>query len=140
MNLIRANKEKIIIVDAHAHLGYDYVFEHEFNLKDLIMGMEKNCIDVSIVQPGITFDLETVIKQHNELAELSKKMPSRIFGIANPNPHLPRSKYREELERCVKDLGFVGVKLHPLAHAVNPNSSAGRNVFEVALDLKIPGI
>ncbi|MEM2091752.1 MAG: amidohydrolase family protein [Candidatus Bathyarchaeia archaeon] len=138
MDLMRANIEKIIIVDAHAHLGYDYVFEHEFNLKDLLMGMEMNGIDISIVQPGTTFDLETAVKQHNDIAELSKRMPGRIFGMANPNPHLPRSKYQEELERCVKDLGFVGVKLHPLAHAVNPNSSAGRNIFEAALDLKIP--
>ena len=71
MDLVRANIEKIIIVDAHAHLGYDYVFEHEFNLKDLLMGMEMNGIDISIVQPGTTFDLETVVKQHNEIAELS---------------------------------------------------------------------
>ncbi|MEM2929991.1 MAG: amidohydrolase family protein [Thermoproteota archaeon] len=130
--------KKVTIVDAHAHLGYDYVFEHDFNLQDLLTGIERNDIDISIVQPGITFDLETVVKQHNDIAELSKKMPGRIFGVANPNPHLPRSKYREELERCVKDMGFVGVKIHPFAHAVNPNGSTGRSVFEAALELKIP--
>jgi predicted TIM-barrel fold metal-dependent hydrolase len=129
---------KIIVVDAHAHLGYDCVFEHDFNLQNLLEGMEENGIDISIVQPGTTFDLKSIIKQHNNIAKLSKKIPGRIFGMANPNPHLPRSKYREELERCVKDLGFIGVKLHPFAHAVNPNSSTGRNVFEVASDLNIP--
>ncbi|MCX8171898.1 MAG: amidohydrolase family protein [Candidatus Bathyarchaeota archaeon] len=131
-------QEKIITVDAHTHLGYDYVFEHDFNLQGLLMGMESNGIYASIVQPGTTFDLETVVKQHNKIAELSKKMPGRIFGMANPNPHLPRCKYCQEIERCVKDLGFVGVKLHPFAHAVNPNSSAGKNVFEAASDLGIP--
>ena len=131
-------EEKVVVVNAHAHLGYDYVFEHDFKLQDLLMGMERNSIDVSIVQPGTTLDLETVVRQHNEIAELSRKMPGRIFGMANPNPHLPQSSYRNEIERCVKDLGFVGVKLHPYAHAVNPNSSTGRKVFEVALDLKIP--
>jgi predicted TIM-barrel fold metal-dependent hydrolase len=130
--------KKVIVVDAHAHLGYDYVFEHDFNLQNLLEGIERNNIDVSIVQPGTTFDLKTILKQHNNIAKLSKKMQCRIFGMANPNPHLPRSKYYKELERCVKDLGFVGVKLHPLAHAVNPNSSTGRNVFEIASDLKIP--
>jgi predicted TIM-barrel fold metal-dependent hydrolase len=129
---------KIMIVDAHAHLGYDYVFEHDFNLQNLLEGMEKNGIDISIVQPGTTFDLKNAIKQHNNIAKLSKKLPGRIFGMANPNPHLSRSKYREELERCVKDLGFIGVKLHPFAHAINPNSSTGRNVFEVASHLNIP--
>ncbi len=133
-----SSEEKVLVVDAHAHLGYDYVFEHDFKLQDLLMGMERNGIDISIVQPGTTLDLETVIKQHNEIAELSRKMPGRIFGMANPSPHLPQSSYREEVERCVKDLGFVGVKLHPFAHAVNPNSFTGRKVFEVALDLEIP--
>jgi predicted TIM-barrel fold metal-dependent hydrolase len=127
-----------MIVDAHTHLGYDHVFEYDFRLEDLLGGMKKNRVDVSIVQPGSTFELGVVVKQHNAIAALSKKMPGRIYGMANPSPHLPRAKYRRELERCVKDLGFVAVKVHPLAHAVNPNGSKAKAVFEDALDLGIP--
>jgi len=127
-----------MIIDAHAHLGYDYVFEENFTLEKLLSNREKNGVEVSIVQPGTTFSLKTVIKQHNFIADLSEKMAGRIFGMANPNPHLPTAKYRKELVRCVDDLGFVGVKLHPLAHAVNPILSAGRGVFETASDLGIP--
>jgi hypothetical protein len=127
-----------MIIDAHAHLGYDYIFEEDFTLEKLLSNREKNGVEVSIVQPGTTFSLKTVIKQHNFIADLSEKMAGRIFGMANPNPHLPTAKYRKELVRCVDDLGFVGVKLHPLAHAVNPILSAGRRVFETASDLGIP--
>lgn len=127
-----------MIIDAHTHLGYDYVFEEKFTLEKLLSNMEKNQVDTSIVQPGTTFDLKTVIKQHNFIADLSKKKAGKIFGMANPNPYLSTAKYRKELERCVNTLGFIGVKLHPLAHAVNPILSAGRRVFEAALDLKIP--
>ncbi len=127
-----------MIIDAHAHLGYDYVFEEDFTLEKLLSNREKNGVEVSIVQPGTTFSLKTVINQHNFIADLSEKMAGRIFGMANPNPHLPTAKYRKELVRCVDDLGFVGVKLHPLAHAVNPILSAGRRVFETASDLGIP--
>jgi len=127
-----------MIVDAHTHLGYDYVFEEDFSLEDLLTNMEKNKVDISLVQPGTVLDLKTVIKQHNAIADLSKKMPGRIFGMANPNPHLPRNEHRKELERCINDLGFVGVKMHPLAHAVNPNKSTGRKVFEAALDSGVP--
>ena len=127
-----------MIVNAHTHLGYDYVFEENFTLEKLLSNMEKNGVEVSIVQPGTTFDLKTVVKQHNFIADLSKRMAGRIFGMANPNPHLPTVKYHKELGRCVKELGFVGVKLHPLAHAVNPVLSAGRRVFDAALDLGVP--
>ncbi len=127
-----------MIVDSHTHLGYDYVFEEDFTLEDLLTNMERNKIDVSIVQPGSVLDLENVVKQHDAIAALSKDMRGRIFGMANPNPHLPRDDYRQELERCVNELGFVGVKLHPFAHAVNPDQSIGRKVFEAASDLGVP--
>jgi predicted TIM-barrel fold metal-dependent hydrolase len=127
-----------MIIDAHTHLGYDYVFEEDFTREKLLTSMEENKIDASIVQPGSVLDLKAVTEQHDAIADLSEKMPGRIFGMANPNPHLPEKEYRGELQRCVEDLGFVGVKLHPLAHAVDPHRSAGRRVFEAALDLGIP--
>lgn len=133
-------ENQMMIVDAHSHLGYDYVFEEDFTTAKLLNKMERNNIAVSIVQPGTVLDLESVIKQHNNIADLSTKMRGRIFGIANPNPHLPFNDYYGELERCVNALGFVGVKLHPLAHAVNPSSLHGKKVFQAALDLDIPVI
>jgi len=133
----RSGEVGFMIIDAHTHLGYDYVYEEDLSVELLISNMERNKIDISIVQPGTVLDLRTIIKQHNKIAALARKMPGRIFGMANPNPHLSASKYRKELERCI-GLGFVGVKLHPQAHAVNPSSSAGTNVFETALALGIP--
>jgi len=127
-----------MIIDAHTHLGYDYVFEEDFTVNDLLANMEKNRVDISIVQPGTVLDLKTVVEQHNAIARLSEKMPGRIFGMANPNPHLPKDDYSRELERCIRDLGFLGVKMQTLGHGVDPSKSAGRRVFEVALDLEAP--
>lgn len=127
-----------MIVDVHSHLGYDLVFEEDFNHKRLLDNMKANYIDISIVQPGTTFDREAVIDQHNAIAELAEKMPGKIYGLANPNPYLKPELYREEIQRCVEVLGFVGVKLHPLGHAINPNSSKGKLVFKTALDFGIP--
>ena len=127
-----------MIIDTHTHLGYDYVFEEDFTVNDLLANMEKNRVDISIVQPGTVLDLKTVVEQHNAIARLSKKMPGRIFGMANPNPHLPEDDYSRELERCIRDLGFLGVKMQTLGHGVDPSKSVGRRVFEVALDLEAP--
>jgi hypothetical protein len=46
-----------LIIDAHSHLGYDYVFEENFTAEDLKTNMNRNNIDVSIVQPGSCLDL-----------------------------------------------------------------------------------
>jgi predicted TIM-barrel fold metal-dependent hydrolase len=127
-----------VIIDAHTHLGYDYAFEKEFLLDELLINMKRNKIDACVLQPGTCLDLEQVVNQHNTIAELSQRMPGKIYGMANPNPHLASLDYKNELSRCVNDLGFVGVKLHPFAHAVNPNNNDARKIFESALELNIP--
>ena len=65
-------------------------------------------------------------------------LPGRFFGLANPSPHLPEEDYQAEVERCVEELGFVGLKLHPMAHGVNPGSRSGRKAFRAARDHGLP--
>jgi predicted TIM-barrel fold metal-dependent hydrolase len=127
-----------VIIDVHAHLGYDCVFEEDFTAEELLIAQEENGIDITIVQPGTAVDLATVQQQHDDIAELCARHAGRFYGMANPNPHLPSDQYRSELARCVRDLGFVGVKIHPLAHALATNSQPGRLVFEAARELGIP--
>jgi predicted TIM-barrel fold metal-dependent hydrolase len=127
-----------MIVDSHAHLGYDYVYEEDFTAADLLDSMKMNRVSASIVQPGTVIDLETVVAQHSAIAAIAKDNAGRIFGMANPNPYLPEGEYRKELARCIEDLSFVGVKLNPPAHGVNPALSAGRRVFRIAEELGIP--
>jgi predicted TIM-barrel fold metal-dependent hydrolase len=127
-----------MIIDAHTHLGYDYVFRGDFTHDALLTNMNRNKIDISIVQPGTVLDLHGVIKQHNAIAKFARELDGRIIGMANPNPYLPTDEYHKELERCVKNLGFVGVKLHPLAHAVDPGKTIGEKVFKAAMNLDIP--
>ena len=62
----------------------------------------------------------------------------RFFGIASINPHQDKELYFNELKRCVKKLGFIGVKLHTIGHAVNPSGTDGTTVFEAANELGIP--
>ena len=76
--------------------------------------------------------------QHDAIADFVARYPGRFFGMANPNPHLPEGDYRHEVTRCVRDLGFIGVKIHPLAHAINPMSTAARKVFAIAAELDVP--
>jgi len=126
------------IIDAHAHLGWDFTFDHDFPKEHLVDELGNLGVDTLIVQPGTTHDVETARAQHDAIARLASEYPGRVFGMANPSPHLRPSEYEAEVTRCVRELGFVAVKMHPLAHAVAPDLAPGRLVVAVASKLGIP--
>lgn len=129
-----------MVIDAHAHLGYDEVFDEDFTEAALLASQSRNGISISLVQPGAVHDLGGVQKQHDDIADLIARHPGRFRGIANPNPHLPNGVYEREVRRCVGELGFLGIKMHPLAHAVNPLGRHGRYAFDLARELGVPVI
>jgi predicted TIM-barrel fold metal-dependent hydrolase len=129
-----------VIIDAHAHLGFDQVFDEDFTEDELVHSQQANGIDVTLVQPGTVHDLESARRYHDAIAGLARRHPGRFDGIANPNPHLPGDAYEAEVRRCVEELGFVGLKVHPTAHAVNPLGRHGRRAFALADRLGIPVI
>lgn len=125
-----------MVINAHAHIGVSRVFDHTFTEQELIEGMDKYGVDVSIVQPLMGPD--DYRKYHDDIFDASQRHPGRIFGMAALSPHMDRDAYFREVERCVKELGFVGLKLHPLEMAVDPQSIDGRVAFEAATAFEIP--
>ena len=124
------------IVDTHAHLGECCVFGLNSTEEELIRRMDENNVAATIVQPypGAT-NASTV---HDRIATLCDKYPGRFFGLASVSPHIGRSEYRREVVRCIRDLHFVGVKLHTIGHAVNPLSEDGEFVFATGHELGVP--
>src|SRR4051794_33950036 len=94
-----------MIIDVHSHLGEDCVFDEIFTREELEEKHREHGIAVSIVQPATCHDLDSVRRQHDEIARLAAEFPGRYFGMANPNPHLPAALYEAELRRCVEELG-----------------------------------
>lgn len=126
------------IIDAHAHYGYDEVFDEDFTQVELLQSQEAHGISCTLVQPGLVHDLDTVARYHDAIADLCVRHPGRFAGMANPNPHLPGDQYEREVRRCLQDLGFIGIKLHPLAHAVSPCSRHGQRALALAAALDVP--
>ena len=75
---------------------------------------------------------------HDRIDAMARSHRGRFFGIASINPHQDKQTYFDELSRCVKELGFVGVKLHTIGHALNPAGADGTTVFESASQLGVP--
>jgi predicted TIM-barrel fold metal-dependent hydrolase len=125
-----------MIIDAHAHLGTCDVFDASQSAPDLLSAMDAADIGLSVVQPFPGAPDAAAV--HDLIAQAASDHPGRIVGMASLNPHQPAIGYRQEIARCVKDLGFVAVKLHSIGHAVAPGSSAARLVFRTASDLGVP--
>jgi len=127
-----------MIIDVHAHLGWDYTFDEDFTLQELVDKMRDMEVDVQVVQPGSCHSIEAAREQHDGIADLCREYPGHFFGMANPSPHLDERVYHREIDRCVEELGFVAVKLHPMAFGVRPGSRSGRKAFEAARRHGIP--
>jgi hypothetical protein len=126
------------VIDAHAHLGECCVFGLVSTEEELIRRMDENGIDATVVQPYP--GARNAAKTHDRIAELCARYPGRFFGLASLSPHADRDAYRGEVERCIKDLKFVGIKLHTIGHGVNPLSEDGDFVFATAHELGVPAM
>jgi predicted TIM-barrel fold metal-dependent hydrolase len=126
------------VIDTHAHLGECCVFGLYSTEDEMIRRMDECKVDATIVQPypGATEAVTT----HDQIAELCVKHPGRFFGLASLTPHGDHDAYRKEAERCIKDLHFVGIKLHTIGHGVNPLSEDGDLVFATAHELGVPAM
>ncbi|MBM3933162.1 MAG: amidohydrolase [SAR202 cluster bacterium] len=123
-------------IDAHSHLGPCRVFDLNTEEQELLTQMNNNGIDTNLVQPYPGADPTS--KVHDMISAMAKRNPGRFYGIASINPHQDKAAYFSELSRCVKQLGFVGVKMHTIGHAVNPGGVDGTTIFESASHLDIP--
>lgn len=128
-----------MIIDAHVHLGVDRVYDCERDEQEIISAMEENAIDISIVQGmyGQMY-LEEMKKQHDRIYKMSKEYSGKIFGMITLNPYLSKQDYYDEAKRCVEEYGFVGIKLHPGAQAINPAGKTAEVVWETCAKLDLP--
>lgn len=125
-----------MIVNAHAHIGDTRVFDADSSEEALIASMDNAGVDASIVMPSAGCADAAAV--HDRIARLGQEHPGRIYGMIQINPHTDEDLYTAEATRCVRELGFVGVKIHPLGYAVNPRSRDAEMVFRVARRLEIP--
>jgi predicted TIM-barrel fold metal-dependent hydrolase len=126
------------VIDTHAHLGECCVFGLISTEEEMIRRMDESNVDATIVQPYP--GAKDAARVHDRIAELCARHPGRFFGLASLSPHGDHDAYQREVERCVKELHFVGLKLHTIGHAVNPLTEDGDLVFATAHRFGIPAM
>jgi uncharacterized protein len=134
--MVFKDRTNSMIIEGHAHLGICTVFDLEVSEEQLIATMDKNGIAAAVVQPfpGAPNPMQV----HDRIAALSQKYPGRIYGLASLSPHRDTGEYEGEVTRCVRELGFVAIKIHTIGHAVNPLGKIADMVFRTARRLSVP--
>ncbi len=129
-----------MIIDAHVHLGYDVCFDMDNTEKFITDSCLEYGIGGAIVQPCIPRPyIEDYKEIHDRIYKLTQECKDvKFWGMSSMNPHFRLNDYAEETERCVKELGFVGVKLSPIGHAINPACKDGLACCDVARSLGVP--
>lgn len=125
------------IFDSHAHLGHDVVFDVEVNEQELLSVYKKNNVEGALIQPFICRPYaEDTRRIHDRIFDFVHQNPT-YYGMISINPHLNHDEIETECQRCVRDLGFVGIKIATTAFGCPPDSRDGMHIFEIANKLDI---
>jgi predicted TIM-barrel fold metal-dependent hydrolase len=95
--------------------------------------------DVRAVIFSVDAETETGDKPdpNDYVADIVKRYPDTFYGFCAVDPR-KGSAAVEELERSVKDLGLIGLKLHPIHGAFFPDNPLYHGLFAKAEELGIP--
>jgi len=126
------------IIDSHCHLGVSKLSGHNITENDLLKSMDAHGVDLSLVMPHAVTD--DPVAAHDAVANICQRQPEHFQGIVNLSPLWDEADYRREATRCVRELGFVALKLNPMQHLTSPLMANANKVFDVAADLGVPVI
>jgi predicted TIM-barrel fold metal-dependent hydrolase len=127
-----------MIIDSHQHLGRSMFSGVATTAEELSRAMDAHGVDVALVMPQPT--REDIRGVHDAIAKAVAENPGRLVGMASIDPWWAEADYRAEARRCIRDLGFVALKLHPLGHNLASNHPEADKVFRAAAELSVPVI
>jgi predicted TIM-barrel fold metal-dependent hydrolase len=127
-----------MIIDTHQHLGRSMFSGVATTEQELREAMTEHGVDVALVMPQPT--RENIQGVHDHIAGAVSRSGSKLFGMASVDPWWAEGDYVAEVRRCVRELQFVAIKLHPLGHNLPPTHAEADKVFRAAADLGVPVI
>lgn len=104
------------------------------SLSGLLNSMEKFGVDISVILPVATH-IAQVEKINNSATQMNEKFSERgILSFASMHPDF--ENYRAELSR-IKNLGFKGIKVHPVYQSTNLDDKKFLQIFDRAAELNL---
>lgn len=112
-------RDGLLIIDAHTHIApHAHMSNGRVNhvpTEFHVERMDKNGIDIAVViaHSRAGWKIDDYRREHDLVAEEMAKFPDRLVGVCWADPLLGDEAV-EEFERCVNDLGYIGLKFHPV--------------------------
>ncbi len=128
---------KIFTIDSHCHLAHHGNPNWERADRQLIDAADKLGIDqlcCSLLTPSRPATPEAFRQGNDWAAEAARRYPGRILCYCYVNPGYVREA-RDEINRCVEKLGFIGVKLYNEYVATEP---VVWPIVEQVIQLRVP--
>ena len=124
-----------MLIDFHTYVGTSMLGSSS-SIEDLLMNMEHNKIDASVVCPVKTVD-PYFEKQNIYVSELQKKYEGKIYGFARIDPNLERDS-EKILRDAVESLGLKGLILHPWEETFAINDRIVFPFMEICREYQLP--
>ena len=128
------------VVTWHEHINYagsignpNYEYAEKFMETVDVLGIDKVVSSVPVVGKRDCTP-EKFCGANDLMNEMAKRYPGRVYGMAFVNPGYHDAALRE-VERCVKEFGFVGVKLYHQYFMDDPTQFA---LVEKCIELDVP--
>jgi uncharacterized protein len=131
-------KDGLRVFDTHTHIGHGLHHGRRYSAEQLLAAMDQHGVDRSVVIPFPVVADHRV--SHDEIARAVKAHPERLVGTACIYPYIGAANYRDEVKRCVEELGFRALKLQPQFQPLDPLLPVGDFLYEAALEFNLPVI
>jgi predicted TIM-barrel fold metal-dependent hydrolase len=124
------------IVDTHGHLGPSPSGSGQTDESDVLEAMDRHGVTATLVMPQpLQRDGRAA---HDRVHAFATAYPGRAYGMATISPLWEVDAYYAEARRCIRDLGFRAIKLHPSAYSTAPNQPRAEKCFRAAAELGVP--
>lgn len=120
-----------MIIDVHTHAR-----RGRGTLEEFIATMDACGIDLAGLAAIVPTAPELGESGNEFIYECVARYPDRLFGWCSVVPYEPNAP--RELERCIRELGFKGLKLHPPIQGFAPNDPRIFPTIRKAIELDVP--
>jgi predicted TIM-barrel fold metal-dependent hydrolase len=121
-----------MIFDCHTHWGMAFQQRDGLNPQPWLSLLDRYHVDRAFVLPHLALvDSGRIQEDHNDMAAVCRASNGRMIPFCTANSNF-RDEALAELQRCLDQLGFRGLKFHPWMQGQSPSAPAMDDIAELA--------